>query len=39
VAEPGWVADPTSRHELRYWDGTRYTENVADQGRSAIDPM
>ncbi len=28
----GWKADPTGRHEFRYWDGEHWTENVADAG-------
>jgi hypothetical protein len=34
-----WYADPTGRHQLRYWDGTRWTPNVADDGRTASDPI
>lgn len=28
--EPGWYADPTARHEQRYWDGQRWTDTVVD---------
>ena len=28
-----WLADPAGRHELRYWDGTKFTEHVADAGQ------
>jgi hypothetical protein len=34
----GWFADPSRRHELRYWDGHRWTEHVADHGTQAVDP-
>jgi hypothetical protein len=34
-----WYADPTGRHTHRYWDGTRWTPNVADNGRTASDPL
>jgi hypothetical protein len=27
-----WLADPGMRHELRYWDGQRWTEHVSDRG-------
>ncbi|MBV8461731.1 MAG: DUF2510 domain-containing protein [Acidimicrobiales bacterium] len=28
----GWKADPTGRHQFRYWNGRCWTENVADAG-------
>lgn len=34
-----WHDDPTGRHQSRYWDGTRWTENVADDGVAATDPV
>ncbi|TQK69927.1 AIM24 family protein [Nocardioides sp. SLBN-35] len=27
-----WHPDPTGRHELRYWDGSQWTDHVSDQG-------
>ena len=39
AARPGWHADPTGRHQLRYWDGSDWTEHVQTQGRPAVDPM
>ena len=27
------------RHELRYWDGTKFTEHVADGGKITVDPL
>jgi Protein of unknown function (DUF2510) len=35
----GWFADPSKRHELRYWDGHRWTEHVSDRGTQAIDTL
>jgi uncharacterized protein YxjI len=35
---PGWYADPYGRHEARYFSGSGWTEHVASQGRSGIDP-
>ena len=35
----GWYADPASRHENRYWDGTGWTAAVADRGVTATDPL
>jgi uncharacterized protein YxjI len=35
---PGWFADPLGRHEMRYWDGARWTEHVASHGRQSVDP-
>jgi hypothetical protein len=34
-----WLADPAGRHELRYWDGTKFTEHVYDAGKITIDPL
>jgi hypothetical protein len=28
--QPGWHPDPGGRHEHRYWDGSRWTDDVAD---------
>ncbi len=33
----GWKADPTGRHQFRYWDGFQWTENVADAGEQSRD--
>jgi hypothetical protein len=35
----GWYADPSGRHEYRYWDGTYWTAGVADGGITAADPL
>ena len=32
-----WHADPSERHELRFWDGTQWTEHVADRGVTSTD--
>ena len=34
-----WHPDPMLRYELRYWDGTRWTEHVSRAGQTAIDPL
>ncbi len=33
-----WHPDPFGRHELRYWDGVRWTEHVSSHGKQAVDP-
>jgi hypothetical protein len=33
----GWKADPSGRHQFRYWDGFAWTENVADAGLQSRD--
>ena len=33
-----WHPDPTGRHQHRYWDGTRWTDWVADGGVTGRDP-
>ncbi|MEY2431691.1 MAG: hypothetical protein QOC92_1416 [Acidimicrobiaceae bacterium] len=40
MADPaGWYADPTTKHELRYWDGYAWLDNVSDKGTTATDPL
>ncbi len=36
---PQWAPDPYGRHQIRYWDGTRWTESVLDNGVAATDPV
>jgi len=33
-----WAADPTARHEYRYWDGNTWTSHVSDAGVTGTDP-
>lgn len=35
----GWLSDPTGQHELRYWDGTTWTDHVSNAGTVAADPL
>ncbi len=37
-AGPAWYADPTSRYDHRYWDGTSWTSHVARAGEMSTDP-
>jgi len=39
MADANWLADPTGAHELRYWNGSTWTEHVSDQGTTAQDPL
>ncbi|MGK2949566.1 MAG: phospholipid scramblase-related protein [Acidimicrobiales bacterium] len=32
-----WYPDPFGRHELRYWDGTQWSEHVSSHGRQSVD--
>ena len=34
----GWYADPAGRFELRYWDGSAWTEHVSRAGQQFTDP-
>lgn len=34
-----WAADPTRRHELRWWDGAQWTSSVSDAGVLGHDPL
>ena len=33
-----WYKDPSGRFEMRYWNGTEWTEHVATAGKQSIDP-
>jgi hypothetical protein len=33
-----WYPDPSKRFELRYWNGTAWTEHVASGGVQSVDP-
>ncbi|MDR1999219.1 MAG: DUF2510 domain-containing protein [Frankiaceae bacterium] len=37
-APAGWFPDPFGRHESRYYDGSRWTEHVANNGATSVDP-
>jgi hypothetical protein len=39
LVSAGWFADPSRQHELRFWDGQRWTEHVVDRGIRAVDPL
>ncbi len=34
-----WAPDPYGRHQVRYWNGTRWTDNVSDNGVTTLDPV
>lgn len=34
-----WHPDPTGRHELRYWDGSQWTDHVSDSGVQSTSPL
>ncbi|MFI5427538.1 DUF2510 domain-containing protein [Aeromicrobium sp. UC242_57] len=34
-----WYPDPSRRRELRFWDGTQWTEHVASAGTTGVDPL
>jgi uncharacterized protein YxjI len=34
---PGWYPDPAGRHEYRYWNGWRWTDDVSSHGRQSVD--
>lgn len=35
---PGWLTDPSGKHDQRYWSGTDWTEHVVDDGVPGTDP-
>jgi hypothetical protein len=40
-AQPGpqWAADPSGRHQVRYYNGWAWTEHVSDNGAPGVDPL
>ena len=34
-----WYPDPMGRHQLRYWNGTAWTEHVTTNGVQGVDPL
>jgi hypothetical protein len=36
---PGWHPDPSGRHQHRFWDGNAWTDQVADNGQTSVDPL
>jgi Protein of unknown function (DUF2510) len=36
---PAWHADPTRRHEQRWWDGQAWSGSVSDDGVITTDPV
>ena len=36
---PAWLDDPTGRFASRYWNGSRWTEDVSDGSSTATDPI
>jgi hypothetical protein len=35
----GWHSDPLARHQMRYYDGTSWTEHVSNNGVTTTDPI
>lgn len=38
-AAAGWYHDPSRRHDLRFWDGARWTEHVVTRHIQSVDPL
>jgi hypothetical protein len=39
-AQPaGWHPDPSGKHEMRYWTGAAWSDDVSDAGVASKDPM
>ncbi len=34
-----WYPDPMGRFDVRYWNGSEWTEHVSTQGQTAVDPL
>jgi hypothetical protein len=38
AAPANWYPDPAGRFELRYWNGSAWTEHVSRNGQQSVDP-
>jgi hypothetical protein len=39
TSPPGWYADPIGAHQLRYFDGSAWTEHVSDNGVQSVSSL
>jgi hypothetical protein len=39
LAPAGWYTDPTGRHQVRYWNQGRWTDQVSNEGATTTDPL
>lgn len=39
MSSAGWWPDPLGRHEMRYHDGSRWTQHVSDHGAVSVDAI
>lgn len=39
ATEGRWSADPFGRYEMRWWDGSTWTEHVSYGGKQMVDPL
>lgn len=39
MTTPAWHPDPMQRHELRWWDGQQWTDQVSDHGAPGVDAL
>ncbi len=37
--DSGWHPDPSGKHDLRFWDGERWTDHVSSAGQQRRDPL
>jgi hypothetical protein len=37
MVDASWLPDPSGTHELRYWNGSAWTEHVSDRGTTGVD--
>lgn len=39
MSEPAWHPDPSGKHQYRWWDGTQWSDQVADDRVTSVDPL
>ncbi|MDQ1247135.1 MAG: hypothetical protein QG597_1505 [Actinomycetota bacterium] len=37
ASDANWYPDPSHRHDFRYWNGSVWTSDVADSGKTSVD--
>ncbi|NQU36224.1 MAG: DUF2510 domain-containing protein, partial [Actinobacteria bacterium] len=39
AASADWYPDPSGHHQMRYWDGSAWTDHIANAGVAGSEPL